>query len=126
MRGVDCDCEPVREYAPEKGRGNRHAKGNWGWFIAFALGCSIPVIVTQLIGAFYLWPNDPYVELKWLSKTFLKLFIAVVCAEGYLVYKDWRLNGNLFKGIIQSPWGCAFFAGACIYSIVLVCISSIL
>lgn len=113
-------------YTPERGSGNEHARKNWGWLIAFTLGCAAPVIFIQVYAAYHWWPNDPFVELRWLSKTLLKLFIAIACAEIYLTYRDWRVNGNLFKGIIQNPLGCAIFAGACVYGIVLICISSVL
>lgn len=109
MEGVDTDYKP--ETSGKKP--NKHVVANWLWFVVITGICGIPALCGLFI--------DPATQWLYACNIWWRLFVVFVPVELYLLYRDGRWNGNLFKGIIATPLGCSIFASVVVYSVVILC-----
>jgi hypothetical protein len=60
--------------------------------------------------------------MRWLTERTIRVIFAFIMASGWLLYLDWKTNGNVIKAIIQTPLSAAIFGGLTFIGVVLLCI----
>jgi hypothetical protein len=97
---------------------NRHVTRNWRRFRAATVVCGLFTAFAMVMGAVCFWPNDPYIQVRWACELIPRLFWSFAPATAFLVFIDGKINGNIFKGVVSNPLGCAIFASVIFYSVI--------
>lgn len=121
MQGVDTEYRP---YKPEKSgpKRNTHVTLNFERFAMLAAYGALLQVILQILYVivsihfeeltFVLWSIERAIRVSWMF----------ILSGPVMIIADWMVDGNIFKGIIQTPMSCALYASALFIGVVLVCI----